>query len=173
MYGIPGRPTDPGPYAALGVYEGIRAALEHAYGTDSVMGRTVLIQGVGDVRGSLARLIRRGGGRVLYLRRVRARAFGLISLGDRDDEELLRRVSGIGHSLGEVFREATEKSESPMHAAMRRVKRVLQRGTVAQLPLSSLEDGLAENKEPRCAWRTGALFCLMHSDDQCITSVPG
>ena len=131
MYGIPGRATDPGPYTALGVYEGIRAALEHAYGTDSVMGRTVLIQGVGDVRGSLARLIRRGGGRVLYLRRVRARAFGLISLGDRDDEELLRRVSGIGHSLGEVFREATEKSESPMHAAMRRVKRVLERGPVA------------------------------------------
>jgi hypothetical protein len=44
---------------------------------------------------------------------------------------------------------------------------------VAQLFLSSLEDGLAENKEPRCAWRTGALCCSMHSDDQCITSVPG
>jgi len=76
-------------------------------------------------------------------------------------------------SLGEVFPEATEKSESPMHAAMRRVKRVLQRGTVAQLPLSSLKDGVAENKEPRCAWRTGAFFRLMPSDRQCITPVPG
>ncbi|MDG2239269.1 MAG: hypothetical protein P8L30_03635 [Longimicrobiales bacterium] len=72
MHGIPGRPTDPGPYTALGVYEEIRAALEHVYGTDSVMGSTVLIQGVGDVGGSLARLIPQGGGHVFYLGRVRA-----------------------------------------------------------------------------------------------------
>lgn len=49
-------PEDPGPWTALGVREGIRAALEA--GSDAgIQGRTVLIQGVGDVGEPLARLL--------------------------------------------------------------------------------------------------------------------
>lgn len=64
---IPGaqHPTDPGPYTALGVFSGIRAALRHRTGSDSLEGRSVLVEGVGDVGYPLARLVRDAGGKVL------------------------------------------------------------------------------------------------------------
>jgi len=40
---------------AVGVFEGIRACLQHVYGKDSVQGRTVAVQGVGKVGARLAR----------------------------------------------------------------------------------------------------------------------
>lgn len=58
-------PSDPGPYTALGVLAGIRAALAHRHGDGSLQGRTVLIQGVGDVGAPLARCVAEEGGRVL------------------------------------------------------------------------------------------------------------
>lgn len=58
-------PSDPGPYTALGVLSGIRAALAHRHGDDSLEGRTVLIQGLGDVGAPLAHGIAEAGGRVL------------------------------------------------------------------------------------------------------------
>lgn len=47
---------DPGPYTARGVRAGMRAALQRACGSRELAGRTVLIQGVGDVGAPLARL---------------------------------------------------------------------------------------------------------------------
>jgi leucine dehydrogenase len=55
------RPLDPGPYTALGVFGGMRAALRHAFGGDDFHGRTVLVQGVGDVGLPLARMLREAG----------------------------------------------------------------------------------------------------------------
>jgi leucine dehydrogenase len=56
-----GRPLDPGPYTALGVYSGIRAACSHAFGSPDLGNRTVLLQGVGDVGVPLSKLLREAG----------------------------------------------------------------------------------------------------------------
>ncbi|WP_018698790.1 Glu/Leu/Phe/Val family dehydrogenase [Amorphus coralli] len=45
---------DPSPYTALGVFEGIRAALAHRHGTDRLAGRRVVVQGLGNVGWHLA-----------------------------------------------------------------------------------------------------------------------
>jgi len=46
---------DPGPYTALGVYLGIKAAIREGLGTDSPAGVRIAIQGVGSVGGGVAR----------------------------------------------------------------------------------------------------------------------
>ncbi len=40
---------DPSPYTAYGVYMGMKAAAKHVYGSDSLSGKTILIQGAGQV----------------------------------------------------------------------------------------------------------------------------
>ena len=57
-----GAPEDPGPFTAVGVFEGIRAAVEHLDGAPDLNGISVLIQGVGDVGRPLAHLVRDAGG---------------------------------------------------------------------------------------------------------------
>jgi leucine dehydrogenase len=44
---------DPSPITALGVFHGQRAALQHVFGQDTMAGRTVAIQGLGQVGGHL------------------------------------------------------------------------------------------------------------------------
>lgn len=46
---------DPGPYTALGVYLGIKAAIREGLGADSAAGVRIAIQGVGSVGGGVAR----------------------------------------------------------------------------------------------------------------------
>ncbi|WP_287942589.1 Glu/Leu/Phe/Val dehydrogenase dimerization domain-containing protein [Sphingopyxis sp.] len=46
---------DPGPYTALGVYLGLKAAIREGLGTDSAAGVRIAIQGVGSVGGGVAR----------------------------------------------------------------------------------------------------------------------
>lgn len=46
---------DPGPYTALGVYLGIKAAIREGLGNDSAAGVRIAIQGVGSVGGGVAR----------------------------------------------------------------------------------------------------------------------
>ncbi len=48
---------DPSPSTALGVFLGIRAAVRHRYGKDSLNGLTISIQGLGHVGYRLARLL--------------------------------------------------------------------------------------------------------------------
>ena len=48
---------DPGPFTAMGIYHGIRAAVAHKLGQDSVKGVRVAIQGCGSVGGGVARLL--------------------------------------------------------------------------------------------------------------------
>ena len=57
-----------------------------------------------------------------------ALAFGLRGRGEQDDDVLSQRVRGLDRTLTEVFVEAREQGESPVHAARRRVRRVLERG---------------------------------------------
>jgi leucine dehydrogenase len=59
------QPLDPGPFTALGVFVGIRAALRQVFDSDEFAGRSVLIQGVGDVGLPLARQLRDAGATLL------------------------------------------------------------------------------------------------------------
>jgi leucine dehydrogenase len=56
---------DPGPHTARGVFHGIRASVRHVFGTDSLEGRVVLVQGFGSVGGPLASELAAAGARVL------------------------------------------------------------------------------------------------------------
>lgn len=47
--GLPGTSGDPSPVTAYGVYQGIKAAAKHKYGSDDLSGKTVTVQGVGHV----------------------------------------------------------------------------------------------------------------------------
>ncbi len=60
-----GKKVNPSPFTARGVYSGIRAAMKVVFGDDSPAGRTVLVQGVGNVGASLARLLVEAGAQVL------------------------------------------------------------------------------------------------------------
>ena len=56
---------DPSPVTAWGVFHGIRACLDVAYGSSEVAGRTVAIQGVGNVGLHLARYLHERGARLV------------------------------------------------------------------------------------------------------------
>ncbi len=56
---------DPGPSTALGVYSGIRACLQHRFGSDSLDHRRVLVQGLGGVGAPLTRRLLDAGATVL------------------------------------------------------------------------------------------------------------
>ncbi|MEM8696185.1 MAG: Glu/Leu/Phe/Val dehydrogenase dimerization domain-containing protein [Pseudomonadota bacterium] len=55
---------DPGPYTALGVFLGVKAAAKRALGTDSIKDVHVAIQGIGSVGGGLAKLLAAEGARL-------------------------------------------------------------------------------------------------------------
>tara|TARA_B100000378_G_scaffold260300_1_gene240879 strand:+ start:96 stop:1160 length:1065 start_codon:yes stop_codon:yes gene_type:complete len=55
---------NPGPFTALGIYLGIKAAVQHKLGKDSVEGVHVAMQGVGSVGGGVARLLAKDGARL-------------------------------------------------------------------------------------------------------------
>ena len=57
---------DPGPLTALGVFTGIRLLCGRLFGEESVAQRTVLVQGAGDVGGSLIGMLREAGAEVLF-----------------------------------------------------------------------------------------------------------
>lgn len=59
------RAVDPGPYTARGVFVGIKSAVRSVFGSDDLAGRTILIQGVGDVGEPLARLLRDAGAEIM------------------------------------------------------------------------------------------------------------
>ena len=56
---------DPGPFTARGVFHGIRATVGQVFGSNELAGRSVLVQGVGDVGARLAELLASAGARVL------------------------------------------------------------------------------------------------------------
>jgi leucine dehydrogenase len=68
---------DPGPSTALGVYLGVRAAVQRALGRDDMAGVHVAIQGVGSVGGGLARYLAAEGARLTLADADAARAAAL------------------------------------------------------------------------------------------------
>lgn len=75
--------VDPGPYTALGVLAGIRASVNHVYGSPDLKGRTVHVQGVGDVGAPLTRLLKEQGAQLV-----------LSDLNSRRAERLAEEVGG-------------------------------------------------------------------------------
>ena len=57
---------DPGPFTALGVFTGIKLLCGRLFGEESVAQRTMLVQGAGDVGGSLIEMLREAGAEVLF-----------------------------------------------------------------------------------------------------------
>jgi len=55
---------DPGPFTSYGIYLGIKAAVKHRLGTDSMNGVHVAVQGTGSVGGGVARLLAKDGARL-------------------------------------------------------------------------------------------------------------
>lgn len=209
---VTGATEDPGPFTARGVVRGIEAALAVVFGSDDLAGRSVVIQGVGDVGHPLARMLTDAGAKVFVsdidgdrARRVAAEvggelvepttvfgtecdvfapcavtgvlnretipklacrvvagsanaqlgepddadrlhernilyapdyvvnaggatAFGLMSTGVVDVEELMARVDDIRPTLEAIFAEASERNESPFAASRRRVQVLLAQG---------------------------------------------
>jgi leucine dehydrogenase len=57
---------DPSPITAWGVFHGIRACLEVVYGSSDVEGRTVAIQGIGNVGYHLSRYLHERGAKLIF-----------------------------------------------------------------------------------------------------------
>ncbi|MEN9743926.1 MAG: hypothetical protein RLZZ65_1731 [Bacteroidota bacterium] len=49
VVGLPGKSGDPSPVTAFGVYMGMKAAAKHQYGSDSLTGKKIAVQGIGHV----------------------------------------------------------------------------------------------------------------------------
>lgn len=80
VFGLPqarGGTGDPGPWTALGVHAGIRASCRHVFGSASLSGRSVLVQGVGGVGAPLARRLAADGARLLVVDAIPGRAEAL------------------------------------------------------------------------------------------------
>lgn len=75
---------DPGPWTALGVYEGMRAAAERVFGVPAVSGLRVLVQGVGGV------------GRPLASHLVESGAEVLVADASQDRAEEVAEALGVG-----------------------------------------------------------------------------
>jgi len=103
---------DPGPFTALGVYLGIKAAATRALGVADMAGVHVAVQGVGSVGGSVARLLAADGARLTIadVNVDRARALGAeIGAAVVATEEVLAQSCDIvsPNALGAVLTEAS------------------------------------------------------------------
>lgn len=102
---------DPGPFTAMGIYHGIRAAVAHKLGRDSVSGVRVALQGCGSVGGGVARLLAKDGARLILsdLDAARAQALAREVGGEAVASE---RIMGIAcdvfspNALGAILDEA-------------------------------------------------------------------
>jgi leucine dehydrogenase len=68
---------DPGPFTAYGIYLGIKAAVAHKLGRDSLAGVHVAVQGTGSVGGGVARLLAKDGAKLTLADINAARAAAL------------------------------------------------------------------------------------------------
>ncbi|WP_228243263.1 Glu/Leu/Phe/Val dehydrogenase [Porphyrobacter sp. GA68] len=75
---------DPGPFTAMGIYHGIKAAVRHKLGRDDMQGVHVALQGTGSVGGGVARLLARDGARLTLADIDAARAQALADELDGD-----------------------------------------------------------------------------------------
>lgn len=65
VVGLKGKSGNPSPVTARGVYFGVKASVEWVFGSDDMKGKTVAIQGLGNVGFELARLLVQEGAKVI------------------------------------------------------------------------------------------------------------
>lgn len=65
VVGLHGRSGDPSPVTAFGVYMGMKAAAKVSWGSDTLTGRTVAVQGCGNVATHLCALLHQEGARLI------------------------------------------------------------------------------------------------------------
>jgi len=65
VVGLPGRSGDPSPFTALGTYKSMLACCKHVYGDASVSGKTITVQGVGNVGYYLCKLLHDDGANLI------------------------------------------------------------------------------------------------------------
>jgi leucine dehydrogenase len=80
-----GQSGDPSPYTARGVFEGMRAALVYVYGSPDFSGRTVAVQGIGNVGLALCSQLHQAGAKLI--------------VADRDDARTRMAVEKFGASV--------------------------------------------------------------------------
>lgn len=65
VVGLPGKSGDPSPATAFGVFQGIRAAAQHVWGDESLAGKTVAVQGLGNVGYNLCKHLHEAGANLI------------------------------------------------------------------------------------------------------------
>lgn len=90
--GLPGRSGNPSPFTALGVFKSIQACCQHVYGSDSTAGKTVAVQGLGNVGYGVCKLLHADGAKLIVT--------------DIDEEKMEKAVSELGATkvaMGDIF----------------------------------------------------------------------
>jgi leucine dehydrogenase len=103
---------DPSPFTALGVLQGMRACIEDVFGTTSLEGRTVAVQGLGHVGYNLCRLLHGEDARLIVTdvdRRAVERVVGEFGAKAVDPDEILTIPCDVFApcALGAVLNDAT------------------------------------------------------------------
>ncbi len=80
---VHGGSGNPAPYTALGVFRGMQAAMTKTFGTKSVKGKKIALQGVGSVGFELAKLINEDGGELIFT-----------DIGERNIERMKNEIPG-------------------------------------------------------------------------------
>ena len=65
VVGLPGRSGDPSPYTARGVFKSILGSARHLWGSDDISGKTVAVQGLGNVGYHLCKLLHEAGAKLI------------------------------------------------------------------------------------------------------------
>jgi len=65
VVGLPGRSGDPSPYTALGVFKSLLATAKFVYGSDDIKGKTVAVQGLGNVAYYLSEFLHKAGAKLV------------------------------------------------------------------------------------------------------------
>jgi leucine dehydrogenase len=63
--GLEGKSGNPGPFTALGTYQGIKAAALHQFGSAELAGKTIAVQGLGSVGYALCEYLHKEGARLI------------------------------------------------------------------------------------------------------------
>ncbi|MDB5671259.1 MAG: Glu/Leu/Phe/Val dehydrogenase [Alphaproteobacteria bacterium] len=103
---------DPGPHTSYGVFLGVKAAVRHALGKDSLSGLHIAIQGAGSVAGGLARRAAEEGARISLadIDRGRAEALaGEVGATVVDPAEIMTLEADVlsPNALGAILTEAS------------------------------------------------------------------
>jgi len=134
------------PWTAAGVLAGIRATLRHRTGSDDLAGRQVLIQGLGEVGGVLARLLHDAGARLL--------------LADVDRERVRATVAALPGSV-EVAAEAVSGTECDVYSPCA-IGGVLNSESIPQLRClivaGAANNQLLEEADADCLRAAGILY---------------